>query len=213
MKTFRNVLEVAFGILVIALLSISLSTLWPDKEYGLSGWIQAVGSILAILAAGQIATLQSKRQFEDAARLQHTDRAHSAFRITRSVIEITENASDLLDKVVEEFGGSGAYVIGIGSGSLTFDKQILNDMRDDLNLIVVYELPSARLISQVIPARAIMREIAREIEVAIANYNTLDALDYKEFFDRLSYAQRRVGIHIRRMKRIANSVERQIEIK
>ncbi|OIJ40055.1 hypothetical protein [Massilia timonae] len=51
MKKLQIFFEIVFAVLAVAVISISCTYAWPEPEYGLTAWVQAIGSIAAILVA------------------------------------------------------------------------------------------------------------------------------------------------------------------
>jgi uncharacterized membrane protein len=54
-------LEVIFGAVAVTIVCTFLAYAWPDVKYGLSGWIQAVGAIVAIVGAFLIGERNAKQ--------------------------------------------------------------------------------------------------------------------------------------------------------
>lgn len=51
MKKLQIFFEIVFAVLAVTVISISCAYAWPEPEYGLTAWVQAIGSIAAILVA------------------------------------------------------------------------------------------------------------------------------------------------------------------
>lgn len=67
--------EVIGAVVMLLLLSIFLTYAWPESKYGLSAWVQAVGSIAAIFVAIGIMSKQrsdAQEAGDKAAREEHT---------------------------------------------------------------------------------------------------------------------------------------------
>jgi hypothetical protein len=62
MKKAWLVLELGFATVALLLVSFFCAYAWPDKEFGLSGWVQAFGSIAAIIGAFYIGRHQADVQ-------------------------------------------------------------------------------------------------------------------------------------------------------
>jgi hypothetical protein len=213
MHYFRNGLEVVLGILAVTLVSAFLCYAWPDRDYGLSGWmqavagwVQAVGSILAILYAVRIAGSQAQRQFEDARRLQRIDQAHAAFSVGKSTTAIASNVLRSLGLIIDLFGRNRTTVMLIADRQSPFDRHVLSEMRADLDAIQLHELPSSRLVVELLAMRSSIRNTTARIESALDNSRTMDGTEYQAFFDYLDRAYEAFSNHVDETERIADSI-------
>ena len=58
-----------------------------------AGWLQAIGTVLAILASGWIAVWQAKKQYKNSLRLQDIQDKNKEIILTESVVEIIKNSA------------------------------------------------------------------------------------------------------------------------
>lgn len=213
MRRFRLGLEIVFGTLAAFIIGLFLCYAWPDKDYGYSGWmqafagwVQAIGSILAILYAVKISTDQSRRQFEDARRLQRIDQANAALSVSKSTIAIASNVRSSLASLIDQFGHSRTTVMVLADRDSTFDRRVVSEMRSDLEAIPLHELPSSRLVTELLALRSIIQKATVRIEAALDNSRTMDGHDYQMFFDHLDRAYADFNTHLRETESIAGSI-------
>ncbi|MBA5686957.1 hypothetical protein [Rugamonas apoptosis] len=64
MQYIRNAFEIVLMLIALVIICFFLAYAWPDAKYGLAAWVQAVGSITAILGAFTIARMQTQRERE-----------------------------------------------------------------------------------------------------------------------------------------------------
>lgn len=210
MRYISSVLEVAVASLAVFLLATALCYVWPDKDYGLSGWVQAVGSILAILAAGHLATAQARRQFEDSRHLQHIDRAHSAYRSAKSIIAIAEGIFETLSGAIADFGHDRGQTMDIALRGSSVSIKMLLDMRADLDAINLHEMPSSRLVIEVAAMRSILRRTCERIARVLERSDFMNGRDFLDFFDHLDEANRNFEHRLNAVKEIAAGLRAQI---
>lgn len=213
MRYFRLTLEIVLATLAVTIISMFLCYAWPDKDYGLSGWmqavagwVQAVGSIVAILAAVKIAGNQAQRQFADARRLQRIDQAYAAFSVAKSTIEIVKNVRSSLGLIIDLFGCNRTNVMLIADRKKPFDRNVLSEMRADLDAIQLHELPSSRLVVELLAMRSIIQKTTARIGDALDSPRSMNSIDYQTFFDYLERAYKSFSSHLEETERIADSI-------
>jgi uncharacterized membrane protein len=99
MKLFFRVLEGAFAVIALALISMFLSYAWPDDRYGMTAWVQAIGSIVAIVAAFMIARSQSL----EGDRKRELDRVAQEADLCRTALSISIEARQCLATILRKF--------------------------------------------------------------------------------------------------------------
>jgi hypothetical protein len=186
--------------------SLFLCYAWPDKDYGLSGWVQGVGSILAILAAGYIATSQAKRQFEDARRLQQMDRAHQAYRVAKATAVIASRISDSLMHLIREIGWDRTKFHELSRKRTPIDRIHLAELSADLDAIPLHEVHSARLVEELLFMRTAVRQTGEKIDLALQEHERMDAWQFLRFFDMLDDAHLKIAQSALLIERIADGI-------
>lgn len=206
MRYFRNGLEIVFGVLTVIFFSLFFAYAWPDKEYGLSGWMQAVGSILAILASGLIATAQARKQFEDARRLQRMDQAHQALRMAKASSAIAGRSVSILLKIIREFKWDRETFHGISERTIPFDSAFLDELRSDLDAIELHQLLSSRLIEKLMALRSATRQVVQKIEYAMSHHRSMDANQFAQMFAMLDNAHLQICVHVLDIDEVTDSI-------
>jgi hypothetical protein len=213
MQRTRLALEVIFGTLAVAVVALCLTYAWPDNKYGLSGWMQAVagfaqavGSILAILAAANIATKQSQRQFDDARRIQQMDRAHQAYRVAKATAVICSRISDSLMRLIREFNWDRTKFHEIADARTPFDRKLLAELNADLDAIPLHEVSSARLVEELLSMRSAVRQTGEKVDLALQEHRRMDASHFSQFFYMLDDAHLKIAQGSVIIERIAEGI-------
>lgn len=120
MGYLEKAFEAAIAIIAVGLMSLFFCYAWPDKEYGLSGWVQAIGSIAAIVAAGYGLRKQ----------LRHTEQ-----------LAVDSRVDSRRDVVVALSAELGVYRVGLER----LDQTIANSFPSMLNGMLQTVFPIASL--------------------------------------------------------------------
>lgn len=211
-KLFFKIRAIRFWafVLVMAALLISIGTRFDLNKSEWSGWAQAVGAFVAIMASGWIASAQAKQQYQDARRLQHIDHAHQAFRMAKASNSIAARVGRLLMLVIREFNWDRSTFMDIADGTRPFDRNFLLEMRADLEAIQLHELLSSRLIDELMLMRSVVRQVIERIDIALGVHRQMDAAAYIEFFNMLDRAHLALCGNILEIEQITRSI--QVEI-
>lgn len=111
-KLFWSSVEAIVALIALTLVSIAFAYLWPDNEYGLTAWVQAFGSIAAIVAAFMVANnqVQAQRKVEVA---NANDDARRKIRTLRSLLAHLKEYLELaaVMRVTSLTGKTGAETV------------------------------------------------------------------------------------------------------
>lgn len=157
-----------------------------------SGWVQAIGALLAILASGLIASAQAARQFRDAAKLQHSANVAFELRIAKAIEAIASGTGKSVLHVIKCFEWNRDTVHYIATGHHPYDRNLIIGVQSDLDTISLHDLPSVELIVQVTRMRSIVRQVSENIERALVGYAGMEASAFENFFKMLDDAHRQL---------------------
>jgi len=173
----------ALSLIGVLLLIRALSCiLWSQEA---AGWVQAVGSIAAIFVAGQIASWQVKKQFEDARTLEQLSRLTSEMRMLEGLEQIIDFANRRVLRVVRAFEWDRDTFCSIASGERHFDRNILLEVQSETAAIALHEVPNARVIAALINHRSCLRQLHDQLERGLQSYRNLDATRFAQLFNML----------------------------
>lgn len=196
----------AIAVLVIARIFIS-----PDR-FDWPAWVQAVGSIAAVIASGMIATIQADRQFYDAHRLQKLERAKQALRLAVAVTTVTEKAVVQVLFVIRWFNWDRETIHQISTGARSFDRSLLEQIKNDLLSVPLHELPSGSLMYSLMSMHSIARLLHENVEKALNGHRQMDANAFASFFAMLDNAHMQMSLHLIDMERVTRIIHADCEI-
>ena len=184
----------------------------PPAKFDWPAWVQAVGSIAAVIASGLIATIQADRQFYDSHRLQKLERARQALRLAVAVTTVTEKAVVQVMFVIRWFNWERENIHLIGSGEKSFDRSLLEQIKNDLLSVPMHELPSGSLMYSLMSMHSITRLLKENVEKALNGHRRMDATAFESFFAMLDNAHMQMCLHFTDMDRITRLIHADCEI-
>lgn len=148
-----------------------------------AAWVQAIGSIVAILAATIIAIWQSKRQHESAFALHKEEQRHNQLEQAKALLTICQNST----KAAKYFAGEmhdRETIHMIASQETYVDFGELQTLQNSTSNIPLYSLP-ARLITHAMALGATIRQFKQNVDSVIQLHRQMDANQFQKFFDNL----------------------------
>ncbi|MBU3556493.1 hypothetical protein ICN18_02475 [Polynucleobacter sp. Ross1-W9] len=140
----------------------------------MAAWAQAIGTFLAILAAGLIATCQSQSQYQNSLKLQKIQDWNKEVILCEAVVEIIKNSAERVRYVFDTFQ-SREDIIDVATKLKHYDFECLNDVIESLKQIPLNYLPSANLVSDVMAMISAIRQLDIQVDKATYEYKTIDA--------------------------------------
>ncbi len=188
MKYFRNAVELFLCFAAVGVICLFFAYVFPESSYGFAAWVQAIGSIGAIIAAGAIASAQAARQFRDAGKLQASVALSVDLRMTESVEAIAMNCSKRMLLCIKDIGWDRDYITQIVDGPRHYDDKAMAQILSYLDAIPLHSLPSSTVIVNVIHMRAVARQVGEKIDLVFGSYRNLNGSHFQDFFDYLDNA-------------------------
>lgn len=149
-----------------------------------AGWLQAIGTVLAILASGWIAVWQAKKQYKNSLRLQDIQDKNKEIILTESVVEIIKNSAARVKYVYDSLS-TRQDVYDVATKNKYYDFEGLSDVIESLKQIPLKDLPSPVLVTAVMTLISGIRQLEIQVDKAIANHSKMDAADYDVLFKTL----------------------------
>lgn len=147
----------------------------------LASWVQAIGSILAILAAATIAIWQSKKQHKSALALLIEEQKNNKIEKAKALLTICQNCTKAAKYYASEMNNREAiHLIAYKDKYVDFGE--LQTLQNSTSNIPLYSLPSA-LISHAMILGATMRQFKQNIENVLRTHEQINANQFKEFFE------------------------------
>lgn len=161
--------------------TLCISTNLTSAE--LASWVQAIGTIVAILAAASIALWQSKRQHANALALHKEEQRHARLEQARTLLILCQNCTKAANHFSAQMHNREA-VHKIASKETYFDFEELQAIQNSTTNIPLYNLP-ATLLTNAMILGATVRQFKQTIDMAIELHRTMDADQFKELFTTL----------------------------
>ena len=149
-----------------------------------ASWVQAIGSIAAILAAASIAIWQSRAQHRSAMLLHRAEQRHMSLEAAKSLLALCRNCSRASAHFAAELSTRDAVHM-IASGEKHFDFEEMTALKDAVSGVPLHQLPDV-LVSPAMALAATMRQLRQTVEMAIREHRNMDAGQFRDFFRTLS---------------------------
>ena len=150
----------------------------------LAGWAQAIGTVLAIIVSGWIAVWQAKKQYENSLRLQNIQDKNKEIVLTEAVVEVIKNSAARVKYVYDSLG-SRRDIYDVADKVKYYDFEGLNDVIESLKQIPLKDLPSAKLVTDVMTLISGIRQLEIQVDKAIAKNSKMDANEFEIFLKTL----------------------------
>lgn len=149
-----------------------------------ASWVQAIGSILAIIGAAWIAIWQSAKQHKSAIDLMRIEHNLLRTELARSLLELSVNCSRLFDHVIKRLPDRES-VYFIAEQQAPFDLNELRAIESSVLAIPLQSLPHT-LVSPAMILSSTLRQFREKVEMALRVHRNMDAKDFGDFFSTLN---------------------------
>jgi hypothetical protein len=146
-----------------------------------ASWVQAWGSIIAIVAAVSIAVWQAKKQQKVSMDALSEGRRLEHIRMAQALRELATNSLSLQRHVVSQLPNR-QDVHDVAEGHKHLDLSELGALERSLESIDLHSLP-ASLISLSLVLRSTVRQFREMVIGAMQIHRQMDADAFKKFFD------------------------------
>lgn len=146
----------------------------------LAAWVQAIGSIGAILAAAGIAIFQARAQHRSALAIHRAEQQHGRVELTKSVATLANNSAKALKHVSEKLRNREA-VHAAGDGELYVDLEEIRRIDNALANIPLHTVPSS-LVTPTMILSSTIRQFLCKVEMALQLHRKLGAPEFEDFF-------------------------------
>ena len=160
-----------------------MSTLCFSTELSsaeLASWVQAIGSIVAILAAAFIAIWQARKQQDIALAVHREESRHSRREAAKSLLVICRNCANAAAHFTAQLATRDA-VHSAASGETHFDYEELTALRDAAASLQLHQLPDV-LIGPAMALAATIRQLRQTVDIAFREHSRMDADQFSKLF-------------------------------
>lgn len=146
----------------------------------LAAWVQAVGSILAILSAAGIAVWQSRAQHKSALAVHREESRHARREAAKSLLVLCRNCVRAAEHFTAELSDREAVYL-VATGEKHFDFEELTALRDAASSVQLHQLPDV-LIGPAMALAATVRQLRQTIDIGLREHHRMNSDAYVEFF-------------------------------
>lgn len=152
-----------------------------------ASWIQAGGSIAAIVGAAWIAIWQSRRQHETSLALMRAEHRLARTELARTLLALSTNCARAIEFVAKQFPDREA-VHRIAEQETHFDFNELRMIETAVTGIPLHSLPHS-LVSLAMILTSTVRQFREKVESVLRSHRQMDAAAFEDFFSVLSQMQ------------------------
>lgn len=164
MKKAWLVLELVFALASLAIACYFFTYTWPDEEFGLSSWVQAIGSITAIVGAYWVGERQVNAAAESAKRMH----ASQELKRQASYLAIATAARDYVSDISSTF-----YMTKVDKFRLfmKYHEQIARDYIAAMNAVPIHDLGSPECVKEWFATKNAMMYFEKALSFYVEHVN------------------------------------------
>lgn len=150
----------------------------------IAAWVQAIGSILAIIAAAWIAIWQSRTQHRSAMALYKAEQRHTHAELSKTLLVLAKNSA----RAMVHFSGlltDREAVHRMGSGEVYPNLGELRRIDKAIESIPLHSLPDT-LVTPTMILSSTVRQFMEKVEMALRFHREMDAAAFEDLFRTLA---------------------------
>lgn len=149
-----------------------------------ASWVQAIGSIAAIIGALGIAIWQSKQQHKASLALMHAEKKLARTELAKALLSLSAGALRLLEHSTKAFPDRQS-VHDAAEGRRHFDFGELRTVEGAVQAISLHTLPH-ELVRLTMIVKSTVRQFRENIEFAVQTHRQMDANAFNTLFEALN---------------------------
>lgn len=158
-----------------------VSSEWP-------AWVQAIGSIAAIIGAAAIAIWQSNKQHVNSLELLSTEHRLSRLEVARALLSLSTSSLSMLNHYAKLLPDRDA-VHHFGDEITHLDLNELKVVEGAVQTIPLHSLPH-QLVSLTMMLGSTLRQFREHVELVIQVHRKMDANQFESFFANMADMRR-----------------------
>jgi hypothetical protein len=171
----------------------------------LAAWVQAIGTIAAILSAAIIAVYQSRRQHQSALALHKEEQRYTRIEQAKTLLTLCQNSLKVTKHFATEMRDRElVYLIATKEKYLDYGE--LQSLRDATSNIPLHSLPS-NLITFAMVLGATIRQFKHNIDLTLQFYKNMDATQYEKFFNAIKEINSSLELTCEDIKKAVNQIK------
>ena len=161
--------------------SLCFSTNLTSNE--LASWVQAIGTIFAVLAAAIIAVWQSRRQHHNALIIYKEEQRHASLEQAKTLLTLCQNCLKATKHFASEMNDRESIYLIVTRGKY-LDYGELQSLRNATSNIPLHSIPST-LITHAMVLGANIRQFKQNVDMALELHRNMDSAQFETFFKTL----------------------------
>lgn len=153
-----------------------------------AAWVQAIGSIAAVIGTALVAIWQSRKQHQISLAVLRTEHRLQREETSKALLVISRNTSREIVRVIGQLHDRDA-VHSIAEKSVYFDFNEVRVLEHAILGIPLHSLPH-NLVSLTMILSSTVRQFRESVETALERHRTLDAEEFAKFFSILGEMRR-----------------------
>lgn len=150
----------------------------------LASWVQAVGSIAAILGAAWVAWYQAQLQFKNELQLQRAALAAQRTEVARTLLKLAHNSIKAMSYVSERLSDRES-VHRVGDGLASCGLGELGRLDAYLRAVPLHDLPDT-LVTPALMLVSTFGQFKEKVEMTLRLHGSMTAENFEDFFSTLS---------------------------
>lgn len=146
----------------------------------LAAWVQAIGSVVAIIAAASIAVWQGRKQYRNALALHRAEQRHTRVELAKTLSVLAKNSAKAIAYLTGQLSSRQA-IHDIAEGLVHFDFGELSRLDTAISGIPLHNL-SDSLVTPTMLLSATVRQFREKTEMAIRVHRQMDAAAFEDLF-------------------------------
>ena len=152
-----------------------------------AAWVQAVGSIAAILGSVGVAIWQAGRLHKNSLELLRTEKRLGRTELAQALLSLGTNCLRLLEHCAAQFPDRES-VHNAAEGRVHFDLNELKIVEGAVHAIPLHSLPH-KLVSLTMMVSSTVRQFRENVEFALQSHRSMDAAEFEKLFAVLTQMQ------------------------
>lgn len=145
-----------------------------------AAWVQAIGSVVAIIAAALIAIHQAKLQHRNALQLHMAEQQSAKLDIAKTLLVLATNSSSAMKHIAGQLTDRECIHL-IAEGLVHCDIGELQRIDAHLSAIPLHSIP-APLVTPAMVLGATVRQFKEKTEMALRAHRQMNAAMFEDFF-------------------------------
>ena len=157
---------------------LCFSTNMTSAEW--AAWVQAIFSVIAIVAAAGTAIWQARAQHRSSMNLHIAEQRHSKVEMAKTLQVLTKNCASAVDHLRRQLSERERVHL-IAGGEIYFDEEAARALENAVSGIPLWSLPNT-LVGHAMSLHATMRQFREKVEGMLRGHREMDGDAFTRVF-------------------------------